>query len=183
RLQQGTALTYTTAPFKRRMSIAGPIAATLYARSDRPDSSTIVTLQDVAPNGRSAPLTGGQLLGSFRATKPRRAWRLGGRLVAPYHPFTKASRRPMATGEVERLDMEVLPVLASIAPGHRLRLTITTNLTPILMPPPAEFADLIGGTTSYQRSARHPSRVNLPLIPSARLRTSDQSWGACASSC
>ena len=180
---QPTALTYTTKPFTQRTSIAGPMTATLYARTDRPETATIVAVEDVFPDGRSLPLTGGQLLGSFRARDGAREWRIKGKLVMPYHPFTEASRRSMATGRIERLDVEVLPVLASLAPGHRLRLTITSNLAPILMAPPQDIAGMIGGTARYQRTAAYASHINIPMIPSDRLPTSSTTWGTCISGC
>ena len=60
------AATYTTAPLQSPKVLAGPIDATLYASSNRPDTEFVVNVEDVAPNGKSTPLTSGALLGSFR---------------------------------------------------------------------------------------------------------------------
>ncbi len=42
---------YTTAPFKKATTLAGPIGATLYASSTSADSEWVVQLYDVAPGG------------------------------------------------------------------------------------------------------------------------------------
>lgn len=89
----------------------------------------------------------------------------------------------MPVGKVARVDVEVNPVLARIKAGHRLRLTVDTNATPGLVPMPSETLQLLGSTTYLQRSATSASHVNIPLIPSDRLRTSATDWGPCNGSC
>jgi uncharacterized protein len=101
----------------------------------------------------------------------------------PYHPFTKASESPLGVGAVERLDIEVFAALASLAQGHRLRVTITTSATPYLTPMPGDYASLVGGRYGIQRSAAYPSHLNVPLVPSSSLQQSPTDWGSCNGSC
>src|SRR5205823_1799228 len=61
------ALTYTTAPMPVDTIVAGPVDATIYATSTRPEVELLATLEDVAPGGTSTPITSGALLGSLRA--------------------------------------------------------------------------------------------------------------------
>ncbi|HVU91976.1 MAG TPA: CocE/NonD family hydrolase, partial [Jatrophihabitans sp.] len=129
-----TALTYTTAPFARARTLAGPIAATLYASANRPETEWVVNVEDVAPDGPSKPLTQGALLGTQRALDAARSWRVGGRLVLPYHPYTRAAARAVPVGAVTRYDVEVFPTYATIAAGHRVRVTVTTTDFPHLLP-------------------------------------------------
>src|SRR3569832_393967 len=57
-----TALTYTTAALPSARTIAGPIAATVYARANTTETQWVVNIEDVAPDGTSKPLTEGALL-------------------------------------------------------------------------------------------------------------------------
>lgn len=176
-------LTYTSAPFDEDTSIAGPSTLTLYQRSDRPESSVIVTLQDIAPSGRATPVATGYQLASFRENDESRSWFLDGKLVRPYHPFTQSSRRPLPIGAVERVDVEISPVLARLKAGHRLRVAIVSGIAPVLTPPPGELAQTVGGTMRVQRSSGAASHINVPLIASDKLRTAKVNWGGCQGSC
>ncbi len=165
------ALTYTSAPFEQPATIAGPITASIFATSTRPEVELVATVEDVSPGGRSRPLSSGALLGSFRAVEDRRTWNgANGRPLLPYHPYTRASAAPVPMGgQVSRFDIEVFPVFTTLAPGHRLRVTITTSDTPHLLPSPTQFAGLLGGVYDVQRNAGHASFINLPLAPAERL--------------
>jgi predicted acyl esterase len=64
---------------------------------------------------------------------------------------------------VTRYDIEVFPTYATIAAGHRIRVTIDTTDFPHLVPTPPQFAKLFGGVYRVQRTAAAPSSVTLPL--------------------
>jgi uncharacterized protein len=158
------ALTYTTAPFAKDESVAGPIDATIFATSTRPDVELVATLEDIHPNGASYPITSGALLGSFRELDREKTWFAGhDRPLLPYHPYTKESKTPVPTGQVVRYDIEVLPTFAEIKAGHSLRLTLTTSDTPHLSPLPSDQPNLAGGVYQVQRTKASPSFVNVPL--------------------
>jgi putative CocE/NonD family hydrolase len=164
------ALTYTTAPFAEDTVVGGPIDATIYATSTRPDVELEATLEDVAPSGASTPLTSGALLGSFRALDRARSWfAADGRPLLPYHPYSRASVVPVAAGQVTRFDIEVFPTFARLAAGHRLRLTLNTSDTPHLLPTPAQLANLVGGVYQVQRNAAAASFLELPLAPARSI--------------
>jgi predicted acyl esterase len=162
-----TALTYTTAPFARARTLAGPIAATLYASANRPETEWVVNVEDVAPDGPSKPLTQGALLGTQRALDAARSWRVGGRLVLPYHPYTKAAARAVPVGAVTRYDVEVFPTYATIAAGHRIRVTVTTTDFPHLLPTPPAIGKLLGGVYRVRTGGATASSITLPLRPAA----------------
>jgi predicted acyl esterase len=150
--------------------IGGPVDATLYATSTRPDTEMVATLEDVAPNGRATPITTGALLGSLRAVDPARSWRVGsGRYVLPYHPYTAASQQPVPVGRVTRFDIEIRPTFAEIAAGHRLRLTITTSDLPALVPPEPDVMNLAGGVYRVQRNSAAASYVEVLSAPASKL--------------
>jgi hypothetical protein len=159
------ATTYTSAPFARPETVAGPITATVYASSTTPETELVAELEDVTPSGASYPLTEGALLGSLRAVDPSRSWSAAGMTVLPYHPLTQASARPVTPGAVTEYQIQIFPTLATIASGDRLRLTLTTTDTPHLTPLPQQLPQLAGGLYTIQRSAAAPSSVTVELLP------------------
>ncbi len=166
------ALSYSTAPFAADSVIAGPIGATLYATSTRPDAELIVTLYDVAPGGGATQISTGALLGSFRALDQERTWSApDGRPFRPWHLYTEDSVQPLTPGEVTRFDVEVFPTFTRLAAGHRLRLTITTSDSPHLLPMPAQMLNLIGGVYRVQRNAGAASFLEIPLAPASAFTT------------
>jgi putative CocE/NonD family hydrolase len=159
-----TALTYTTAPLRRPRTLAGPIAATIYARANRTETEWVVNVEDVAPDGTSKPLTQGALLGSARALDPARTWQVDGKTVLPYHPYTKAAAKPVVRNALTRYDVEVFPTYCTLSAGHRLRVTIDSTDFPHLLPTPMQLVKLSGGVYQVQRTAAAPSSITVPLI-------------------
>jgi uncharacterized protein len=165
-LQSGPgALTYTTKPFDQETVIGGPIDATIYATANTADTELIATIEDVAPNGQSTPLTSGALLGSFRALDQNRSWFApDNRPLLPYHPYTRASQQAVTPGRLTRYDIEVFPTFAGLAKGHSLRLTITTSDTPHLEPSALQAPNLVGGVYQVQRRSGAASFLEVPVV-------------------
>jgi uncharacterized protein len=160
-----SALTYTSAAFPRAVTLGGPIGVSIYATSTVPDSEWVVNVEDVGPDGVSLPLTEGALLGSLRNLDATRSWWTpDGGLLLPYHPSTSASSSFVPAGQLARYDVEVYPTFATLAAGHRLRITISTSDTPHLEPTAAQLANLVGGVYQVMRSPDAASFVELPLV-------------------
>jgi uncharacterized protein len=172
RTTQAGALTYTTPPLERDITLAGPVSVGVRMSANTKDSVLVATLQDISPDGRSYPLTTGALLGSLRAVDRSRSWP-----TLPYHPYTAASRTPLTPGKVELQQIEVPPVFARLAKGHRLRVTLSSSVTH-LTPTAAQVPGLVGGVYEI-----HPSYVDLPLAVPGDLRQSDRNWGDCNGQC
>jgi uncharacterized protein len=161
-------LVYSTPPFASDEVLAGPLAATLYATSTTTDTEWIAKVSDVAPDGTSTDLTQGALLGSHRALDDARTWRgANGLPILPYHPDSLASKVPVKPGEVTRYDIEIRSTFATLAKGHRLRLTLLSSQTPHLLAIPEDLANLTGGIYAVQRSAAAPSSMQVPLVDPA----------------
>jgi putative CocE/NonD family hydrolase len=158
------AITYTSAPFAHRATVAGPVTATVYARSTTTETQLVAELEDVAPNGSSYPLTEGALLGSVRAVDAGRSWTAGGMTVLPYHPYTQTSVKPVTPGAVTEYQIQIFPTLATIPSGNRLRLTLSTVDTPHLTPLPKQLPNLTGGVYTISRSSSAPSSLTLELL-------------------
>jgi uncharacterized protein len=158
--------TYTTPAFEGPKVISGPIDATLYVSANRPETELVATLDDVAPDGHSTPLTSGALLGSFRKLDSGRSWLAGdGRPLLPYHPYTRGSQEPVPTGNVVRYDLEVFPTFAELGAGHRLRLRIATSDVPHLAPTASEAANLVGGVYQLHHDRTNASFLEVPTAP------------------
>lgn len=165
-------LAYTTEPLAEDSVIAGPMAATLYASSTRPDAELIATIYDVAPGGAATQVSSGALLGSFRALDGSRTWTgPDGLPFRPWHHYTRDSVQPVVPGEVTRFDVEIFPTFWRLDAGHRLRVVITTSDTPHLLPIPAQMVNLIGGVYGIQRSPAAASSIQVPLAPAGAFST------------
>jgi hypothetical protein len=156
-------VTYTTSPFAHAETLAGPIAARLYATATTSETEWVTEVEMVTPSGASYPLTEGALLGSMRAETASRSWKADGTTVLPYHPYTKASQHAVTPGALTRYDVEVFPTLATIPAGDSLRVTISTADTPHLLPLPAQIAKLVGGVYTIDHSAAAPSSLTVEL--------------------
>lgn len=158
-----TGVVFQTAPVKKALRFQGPINARLYVSSNSGDGMLAVAVEDVAPDGTVSRLTGGWQVISLRQLDKARSRYLDGRLIQPYHPFTKASQHVLASGQVAPVDVEVFPTGAVVKPGHRLRLAVQAYDVPHLLPtlPGAP------GTLTVMRihdSSTYPSKVTLPVV-------------------
>lgn len=161
-----TATSYTTAPFKRSAALAGPVAATIFAKATTTDTEWVVEVEDVAPDGAARPLTEGALLGSLRAVDRGRSWTgPSGDYLLPFHPYTQASSTPVTPGALTRYDIEVFPTYATVKAGHSLRVTISTADVPHLAPTQPAAANLAGGVYTLERTPTAASAIEVPLIP------------------
>ena len=164
---------YTTTPFRTPTTLAGPIGATIYATSTTKDTELVVQISDVAPNGVATSLTSGLLDGQQRAIDSSLTWLApDGNPLLPYHPYTKAAIEPVVPGQITRYDIEVFPTFDTLAPGHRLRVTIASSDFPHVLPAVNQLPNLLGGIYTIEHSASAPSSVELPLIaaPSSALQ-------------
>jgi uncharacterized protein len=179
----GTTLRYTSAPFGKATTIAGPMAATIYAASSNTNLELIATLEDVAQDGTATQITRGVLLGSFRALDRSRSW-IDARklLVHAVHPFDV--EQPVPPNSVRRYDIGLDPTLWRIAAGNALRLVLSTQATAsdcgvsltLTKAQPCFYTDaqraaLPGGVYQIERGRPHASVINVPLVSPEALAT------------
>lgn len=148
------------------ITIQGPINARLYTSSIGGDGMLSVSVSDVAPDGKVSRLTGGWQVISQRALDTSRTRYLDGRIIQPFHPFTKESQQPLASGEVAPVDVEIFPTAAKILPGHKLRLAVQSFDVPHLLP---TLPQLLGTLTvlTVHASAAYPSELTIPTVGAA----------------
>jgi putative CocE/NonD family hydrolase len=155
---------FETEPVTEPITIQGPINAHLFASSNSGEGMLSVAVEDVAPDGTVSRLTGGWQVLSHRALDESKTRYLDGKIIQPYHPFTRAAQKKLARGEVAPIDVEVFPTAATIRPGHRLRLAVQAFDVPHLLP---SALAAVGHLTvmKVHTSDQYPSELTLPTLP------------------
>ena len=155
---------FETEPVTEPVRIQGPINARIFASSNSGEGMLSVAVEDVAPDGTVSRLTGGWQVLSHRALDESQTRRLDGKIIQPYHPFTRATQKKLARGEVAPIDVEVFPTAATIRPGHRLRLAVQAFDVPHLLP---SAVAALGHLTvmKVHTSDQYPSELTLPTLP------------------
>lgn len=171
---EAQALTFTTAPVKRGTMLSGPMNLHLFTSSSSPNTSLSVVVSDVAPDGTSTSVTGGSLVGSLRAVDTRPCGRRvescsvydDGGITVPWHPYTRASERPMQPGQVYDLQIEIFPTTAYLAPGHRLRVTVMSGDAPHRLDTASTTVGMAsgGGLNTFWFGPRYPSRLRVGVV-------------------
>jgi len=170
---QTSSLTYTTPALAKGATLAGPISASILASTSGTNMDIIATLFDVAKDGTATQITQGNLAGSFATLDKARTWYdANGVDVRPYPLFD--ADRWLTPGKPVHLDITISPRIYSLAPGHALRVVLTS------MQDPSKCGALLGvhpcfpsatqlrtfpGTYSVLRGAGQQSTINLPLLP------------------
>ncbi|AXT84839.1 hypothetical protein C6I20_06285 [Aeromicrobium sp. A1-2] len=162
-LNDASGAVFSTQPLTKAVTLQGPINAHLFTSSVSGDGMLSVTLEDEAPDGTVSRLTGGWQVISHRSLDTARSRYLDGVLIQPFHPFTKAAKKNLASGEIAPIDVEIFPTRAKILPGHRLRIAIQAFDVPHLLP---TLPDLLGTVTVMRvhTSAKNPSTINFPSV-------------------
>jgi predicted acyl esterase len=69
----------------------------------------------------------------------------------------------MPSGAAVPIDVEVFPTGATLAAGHRLRLSVEAFDTPHLAAPVPQYANNLGSVMSIVHDAAHPSYLTVSL--------------------
>ena len=103
-------LVYTSAPFAEGLELSGSITPTLYVSSDARDTDFTVKVIDVHPDGRAYNLDETIQRMRYRDGYDKRVW--------------------MAPGNVYKVVMQPLNTSNYFAPGHRLRIEVSSSNFP-----------------------------------------------------
>jgi putative CocE/NonD family hydrolase len=126
-------LTFTTAPLKADLEIAGPIRVALFASSSAADTDFFLKLSDQFPsaaadaaaqvNPRFEVVSRGWLRASRRALDVARST-----AEVPVHPHDRED--PLVVGMIYRFDIRLEPQAYLFPVGHRIRLEISNGGDP-----------------------------------------------------
>jgi predicted acyl esterase len=176
-------LRYLSEPLAQDTLIAGPAVLNLFAAIDQDDTNWIVVIKDVGPDvsvmtvregERELPknlpereVTRGWLKASHRALDPKRSkpWK-------PWHPLTRAARKPVVPGEITEYSIEIMATANLFRQGHRVCLEITSLDLPtgVAGATNAEYVPyhICSSKTVLHKvyhDANRPSHLLLPVIP------------------
>jgi putative CocE/NonD family hydrolase len=123
RLDEPQGLTFSTPELTEPLRLAGPAELRFWAVTEASDMAWVGRLIDVAPDGSASLITQGWLRASFRHVDPDRS-----RPGAPY--LTDDRDTPVTVGEDTEYRMDIWDTAYTLAPGHRLRLWLSSADTP-----------------------------------------------------
>jgi hypothetical protein len=141
-------LVYTSEPMREPLSFAGNAEAELHVSTDTPDADWAVKLIDVHPDGFAQNIARGILRGRYRDS-----------LLKP---------ELMEPGKVYEITVDLGPVAATIAKGHRLRVDISGADFPLYDRNPNTAEGIRGAKTAIATEQVHHkpgalSRIVLPV--------------------
>jgi len=138
RADDSRSLSFDSAPLGERVELLGQPVVELAVASDQPLGFVMARLCDVAPDGVSTVITRGAL----------NLCHLDGR----------AAPRALAPGETVNATIPLKAVGYALAPGHRLRLALSTSYWPWLWPSPRQATITVeaGGASRLRLPARAP---------------------------
>ena len=146
-------LCYTTEALTEPLVLAGPIRLELWAASDAPDTDWTGKLVDVYPDGRAISLADGIVRARYRKS-----------LAAP---------ELLEPGTAERYSISIGEIACKLAPGHRLRLEVSSSNFPRFDPNPNTGRPIATETearTAVQQvlhDQAHSSRLVITTLPPA----------------
>jgi len=138
REDDGKSLVFDSDPLTERFEILGPPLLHLTLSSDQPIPYVIVRLNDVAPDGASSRVT----YGVFNLTQRDNR----------EHPS------PLDPGKRYSVTLQLNDIAYSFAPGHTVRLAISTSYWPLVWPAPKPTRLTVFTGTSKLELPSRPSR-------------------------
>jgi len=151
-------LMFQTTPYTEELVLTGAITATLFVSSSAIDTDFMVRLSDVYPTGEVRLLQDNAI---------RMRWRNGG--LAPVY---------MNKDEVYQVTLSMWNTSYVVAPGHALRVSVTSSNSPrfdvnrnngILLKDQQDSDVNITATNTIYHSATRASYVSLPVVNKKQL--------------
>jgi predicted acyl esterase len=147
-IDQPQGLTYTTPELKTGLPLAGPAELHFWSITEGSDMAYVARLIDVSPDGSTRLITQGWLRSSYRYVDPDRS-----RRGNPYLPDDRLL--PVTLGLAIEYRMDIWDIAYTVAPGHRLRLWLSSSDTPTHEPL------TVAGRNLIMHDSEHPSELLL----------------------
>jgi putative CocE/NonD family hydrolase len=146
-------LVYDSPPLGGPLEVTGhPVVRLFVSWDDDADGRVFAYLEDVAPDGRVAYVTEGQLRALHRRLARDRA-----PLDVPSRTFRREDAHPLPAGEIGELVFDLLPISWRFDRGHRVRLALAGGDAD-------HFVASRPSTLRVHRSQRYPSSLELPMV-------------------
>lgn len=138
-------LTYDSVPLKTDLTILGRPHALLQASASAPLADWFARLADVAPDGTVTQITGAGINGAQRDST--------------------SDPKDLVPNQTYALDIEMHLATWTFPKGHRIRLSVSNALWPMVWPTPYAM------TSTLQLGGANGSRLVLPLVPPSMYAT------------
>lgn len=151
--ERADVLVYTSAPLEQDLEATGPVRVTLWAASSAPDTDWTAKLVDVAPDGFARNLTDGIIRARYRES-----------LATP---------SLLQPGKIYEYTIDLWATSNVFMAGHRIRVDVSSSNFPRFDRNPntgkalGEDAAMESALQRVYHDAAHPSRITLPMIPTA----------------
>ena len=148
--ERSDVLFFTGEPLTEPLEITGRISARLFVETDVPDTTFMVKLLDVYPDGYEAMIAHGVLMARYR------------------DGF--ASPTPMQPHTVYALTVDLWSTAIVLDAGHRIGVFVTSSdfgrfaVHPNTWAPVSTYRDAIVAHTRIHLSPAHPSSIDLPVV-------------------
>jgi len=165
-LNAGKAVAYATDPLAATLVMAGSGSVDLWIGSTAKDVDLQVTLSEIRPDGQETYVQSGWLRASHRKLDEQASTEL-----RPVQTHLQADAADLPAGERVLARVELFPFAHVFRAGSRLRLSVEA---PGADRPLWKFDALAASgqvTNTIERSATHPSRVVLPVVPNVTVPT------------
>lgn len=155
-LAHPTMLSWDTEPLANALELAGPIELRLDATTTAPDTDWIAVLQEVAPDGTTAPITAGWLRASLRAVDAAAS--------TPSAPELPCRQRlPVPADAPVTYRIALVPNARHVPAGHRIRLVLLGDDSAPDAPAVLDFRHTPLGLPA-RNTVHAGSRLVLPLL-------------------
>lgn len=149
--ERADVLVYSTPPLEEAVEVTGPIAVTLYAASDAPDTDFTAKLVDVHPDGTAINLNNGIIRARYRESLEETS--------------------PIEPGRVYEYEIAVWPTSNLFKAGHRIRLEISSSnfphydRNPNTGHPFGQDDEMRPAAQTIYHDVERPSHIVLPIMP------------------
>lgn len=149
--QRPDVLVFTSEPLNEALDVTGNVSVDLYVSTDAPDTDFVARLVDVQPDGRALCVTDGIVRMSQRG-------RMG------------ATPDLLHAGEVYHVTIDLWATSMVFAPGHRLRVDVTSSSFPRWErnlntgEPSASATSMRPARQTIYHDATRPSSISLPVL-------------------
>jgi putative CocE/NonD family hydrolase len=163
-------LVYETEPLEADVTIAGPLAASLYVSTTGTDSDWVVKLIDVYPGDAPDPNPNptGVRMGGYQQLVRGEPFR--GKFRKSYETPV-----PFQPGKPDKVEFQLPDVFQTFRRGHRIMVQVQSSWFPLVDRNPQKFvkideakpSDFQKATQRVYRSAKLPSGLTVNVLPAA----------------
>lgn len=155
-------LTYQTSPMESSVTVAGPLNVELWVTTTGTDADFVVKLIDVFPDGADP------------ASQPNNQMMVRSEVLRARFRDSFETPQQLVPGQPTKIRFELLDVLHTFKPGHRMMIHVQSSWFPLVDRNPQKYVsniylaqpeDFQKATHRILRSALYPSSISMRILP------------------